>query len=170
MQSLPWVLVSLRRQTCQPAELLFVQYSADPLAPPMAAHAFVIMPFSRELRSVYTGPVKTSCKRLRLSVERSDEIFSPDTLVTDIWNAIVNCFVVIADCTGRNANVFYELGIAHTLGKPVVLITEQEEDVPTDILHFRYIKYSRTRAGFRRLEHDLIKALQKTMNTRWRAT
>ncbi len=140
-----------------------------PARPRTAAHAFVIMPFCSELRGVYMGPIKTACKRSRLSVERSDEIFSPEALVTDIWSAIVNCFVVIADCTGRNANVFYELGIAHTLGKPVVLITQQEKDVPTDILHFRYIKYTNTRAGFRKLEHDLGKTLQETASATWRA-
>ena len=62
-----------------------------------APHAFVIMPFSRELRPVYEGPLKAACRRLRLSVERSDDIFSGGELVEDIWNAIVNCLVVIAD-------------------------------------------------------------------------
>jgi hypothetical protein len=39
----------------------------------------------------------------------------------DVWNSIYSSSIIIADCTGRNPNVFYELGIAHTLGKPVIL-------------------------------------------------
>jgi hypothetical protein len=137
---------------------------------PRAAHAFVIMPFNRGLRRVYDGPVKAACGRSRLTVERSDEIFSPGKLVRDIWNAIVNCFVVIADCTDRNPNVFYELGIAHTLGKPAILITQRESDVPSDVDYFRYIKYSTTAAGFRQLEGALHRTLRETTKTVWAAT
>ena len=48
---------------------------------------------------------------------------------------------MIADCTGRNPNVFYEIGIAHTLGRDVILITQNEADVPFDLRHLRYVQY-----------------------------
>jgi hypothetical protein len=49
--------------------------------------------------------------------------------------------VVIADCTGRNPNVFYEIGIAHTLGREVILITQNNADIPFDLRHLRYVQY-----------------------------
>lgn len=134
-----------------------------------ASHVFVIMPFDKELRRVYDGPVKAACRALRLSVERADDIFSTRELLTDIWNALVNSFVVIADCTGRNANVFYELGIAHTLGKPVILLTQSEKDVPTDVIRIRYIKYAPTVRGLAKLESNLRRTLRDTLDLVWPA-
>jgi hypothetical protein len=50
--------------------------------------------------------------------------------------------VLVADCSGRNPNVFYELGLAHALDKPVVLITgDPAEEMPTDIKAFEFISY-----------------------------
>jgi hypothetical protein len=50
--------------------------------------------------------------------------------------------VIIADCTGRNPNVFYELGMAHILNKPVILITSDAvKQAPTDIRCFEFIRY-----------------------------
>ena len=53
--------------------------------------------------------------------------------------------VVVCDLTGKNANVFYEAGIAHSLGKDVILITQSADDVPFDLRHLRYIPYSVSR-------------------------
>ncbi len=69
--------------------------------------------------------------------------------------------VVICDCTGRNPNVFYEAGIAHTLGREVILITQSEHDVPFDLRHLRYVRYLNNAEGRR----ALIAALQNRMQT-----
>src|SRR5712691_9360790 len=61
-----------------------------------AAHAFVLMPFTPELRRVYNGPIRAACRKMKLSVKRADDIFSSEELIRDVWNAIVNSFVVIA--------------------------------------------------------------------------
>lgn len=81
----------------------------------------------------------------------------------------MNSFVVIADCTGRNANVFYELGLAHPLGKPVILLTQSEKDVPTDVIHIRYITYAPTVRGFAKLESNLRRTLRDTLDLVWPA-
>lgn len=49
--------------------------------------------------------------------------------------------VVVCDCTGRNPNVFYEAGIAHTLGREVILVTQADHDIPFDRRHLRYVRY-----------------------------
>ena len=58
-----------------------------------------------------------------------------------VWDGICAADLVLADCTEKNPNVFYEVGIAHTIGKKVVLITRSEKDIPSDIKHFDYIPY-----------------------------
>jgi len=120
-----------------------------------APHIFVLMPFDKKLRVVYDGPIKRACRSLRLSVERADDIFSASEIVDDIWNAIVNCGALIADCTDRNPNVFYELGLAHTVGKPVILISQRNEDVPFDVHYIRFISYVLSPSGLRKLESAL---------------
>ena len=79
----------------------------------------------------------------------------------------MNSFVVVADCTDRNANVFYEIGVAHTLGKPVILLTQSEEDVPTDVIYIRYIKYESTIRGLAKLEKNLRRTLEETIEQIW---
>jgi hypothetical protein len=76
-------------------------------------------------------------------------------VVSDIWNGICNARLIIADCTNRNPNVFYEIGIAHVVGKPVVLITQKQEDAPFDIRHYRMIEYKYTPRGMQEFEFQL---------------
>ena len=102
-----------------------------------------------------------------MSVERADDIFSDGAIVEDIWKAIINAFVLVADCTGRNPNVFYEIGIAHAMGKPVVLLTQDSSDVPFDVRHLRLIRYKATATGFKRLESALQKTLAKVQEAVW---
>ncbi len=113
---------------------------------------FVLMPFDPAMAPVYQDHIKDVADKLKLSVGRADDFFSPHAIMRDIWGAINGARVVIADCTGRNANVFYELGVAHTVGKPVVLITQNKDDVPFDIGHIRYIAYQYTPRGMQEFE------------------
>jgi len=69
--------------------------------------------------------------------------------------------VIVADCTGKNPNVFYELGIAHTLGKPVIIITQSARRYPFDIKHIRYIQYEYTPGGLKSFEKKLAEFLRE---------
>jgi hypothetical protein len=74
---------------------------------------------------------------------------------------IAQAKVVVCDCTGKNPNVFYEIGIAHTLGKDVILITQSKDDIPFDLRHLRYVEYMRNKEGLR----DLTSAVQARLQT-----
>ena len=67
--------------------------------------------------------------------------------MADVWRGIYGPRLVIADCTGKNPNLFYEIGMAHTIGKPVILITQKQQDVPFDLQATRYIRYQYTPPG-----------------------
>jgi hypothetical protein len=124
---------------------------------------FVIMPFAPEFQPVYDHVIKPLEKELAINLEkgikRGDDFFSHHNIVDEIWSAIYSCQIIIADCTGRNANVFYELGIAHTLGKPYILITQNVKDAPFDIQGRRLIEYKDSIAGTTKLKADLKKAI-----------
>lgn len=100
----------------------------------------VMMPFSAEFGGVYKT-VQSAARQAGLVCRRADEIWEALAIIQDIVNLIDKSFVVVCDCTGRNANVFYEIGIAHALGREVILITQVDADIPFDLRHLRYVKY-----------------------------
>ena len=69
------------------------------------------------------------------------ELLGPNMIIKDIWASIYRAKIIIADCTGKNPNVFYEIGVAHAIGKSVILITQNESDIPFDLRHLRYLIY-----------------------------
>ncbi|MCG6291128.1 hypothetical protein, partial [Vibrio vulnificus] len=100
----------------------------------------VMMPFSAEFSSIYES-IQGAVKSLGFTCCRADDIWEHHTIIQDIVNIIARAKVVICDCSGKNPNVFYEAGIAHSLGKEVILLTQSEHDIPFDLRHIRYISY-----------------------------
>ena len=124
---------------------------------------FMVMPFADNLLPIYEDHVQPVVTRLGLSIRRADDVFSTHEIMKDVWVGIYSARVVIAECTGRNPNVFYEIGIAHTLGKPVILTTQTAEDVPSDLRNIRYIHYRYTPPGMKLFETMLTKTLSETL-------
>jgi len=129
---------------------------------------FVLMPFdksedrSKPFMRVYKV-IKATVRKAGLRCKRADEIFGPTPIVQDIWGHINKAILVIADLTGRNANVFYEIGLSHALPKKVVFLTQTMNDVPFDLKHIRYIEYRNTDAGRKKLARDLLRAIKVSL-------
>ena len=103
---------------------------------------FVMMPFAPPLGGYYDKIYKPAIEKAGLIPIRADnEIFATGKIIDQIWSGINNARVLVAELTSRNANVFYELGLAHALKKPVVLVSSNEGDVPFDLHHIRVIYY-----------------------------
>ncbi len=115
------------------------------------------MPFKEELTQIYEGFIKPPLESLGYIVKRADDIYSPTPILNDILNSIEQADMLIAELTGRNPNVFYELGRAHEKGKQVILICQNVEDVPFDLKHIRLIVYENTPKGYEKLKNMLIK-------------
>lgn len=122
---------------------------------------FIAMPFAPvDLNTVYQDHVRpTLINRCGLRVERGDDIYSTQPIVEDIWNSINRARLIVAELTGRNPNVFYEVGMCHALGKDVVMLTQSMEDVPFDLRHLRVIHYQFTPRGCTTLESVLEKTV-----------
>ena len=125
---------------------------------------FVLMPFSAELDQVYLDIIKPTVLSSGLSCRRADEIVGNRAVMADIWKSICESRLIIADLTGRNPNVYYELGIAHTVGKESILITQREEGkFPFDVAHIRRIQYENTAAGGMRLKTELERTISEIL-------
>jgi hypothetical protein len=106
---------------------------------------FVMMPFVEPLGGYYASLYEPAIRKAGLTAIRADtDIFGTGKIIDQIWAGINNAKVLLAELTGRNPNVLYELGIAHALRKPVVLVSSNEADVPFDVRHVRVIYYQMT--------------------------
>jgi hypothetical protein len=97
-------------------------------------------------------PVATS---VGLRAYHAGEIFGPGLVLKDIVQGIADARLVVADITPANQNVFYELGYAHALGKPVVLLSEKGKELPFDLRGYRVLFYDNSESGLRRLASEL---------------
>jgi len=125
---------------------------------------FMVMPFISDLFPIYEDHVKKVVSNLGYRIKRGDDFFTSNEIMKDIWLCIVGSNAIIADCTNRNPNVFYEIGVAHSIGRPVILITQNEEDVPFDLRAIRYIKYEYTPRGMKYFESRLEATIAEVMS------
>ena len=102
---------------------------------------FVLMPFNAKMEKLYSNHIRKMGEELGVTIRRADDIFSPRPFMEKVWDGICAAQLILADCTQENPNVFYEIGMAHAVGKRVVLITRSEKDIPSDLKHFEYIQY-----------------------------
>jgi hypothetical protein len=121
---------------------------------------FVLMPFKPSFDRLYKETIQPTVWHCGFSCHKADDFFSTKPIMEDIWIQICKSKVIIADVTGKNPNVFYEIGIAHTIGKPVIFITQDKTDVPFDVAHFRYYLYSDNAIGWQKLSNDIRSALK----------
>lgn len=102
---------------------------------------FVLMPFGGWSDTYYKDVYSPAIKAAGFEPLRADDLFHSGSVMEQIWEQISKAKVLIAEVSGKNANVFYELGLSHSRGKPVVLLTSSIDDVPFDLRHLRVIVY-----------------------------
>lgn len=104
---------------------------------------FVIMPFGGWLDDYYETIYRPAIHSAGLEAHRADDLYRPSTIVNDIWSYTKRAKVLLADLTGKNPNVFYELGLAHAIAKPAILVSESIDDIPFDLRALRVIVYEK---------------------------
>ncbi|CAG0994027.1 hypothetical protein METP3_02830 [Methanosarcinales archaeon] len=116
---------------------------------------FVLMPFNPEFDATY-NVIKRVSEEAGFRCLRGDEEKTSGDILPHILQLIVKSRLIIANITGRNSNVFYELGIAHSIGKEVMLISETVEDMPFDISHIRILTFRDAEELSNKLKNWLI--------------
>lgn len=113
----------------------------------------IMMPF-QSFERVHEA-IKVACSNTGLEPRRADDIWDNSTILQDIFDLIFAAEIVVSDFTGKNPNVMYETGIAHTLGKHVVPITQNFEHVPSNLHGHRTLHYTANGEGLEKLTEDL---------------
>ena len=128
---------------------------------------FVLSPFQEPFNEIYDDHIRPTVESIRgLSCLRADDIYDNRAIIEDIWRCTNEARILIAELTGRNPNVFYETGVAHTVGKEVILITQSMDDVPFDLKHLRCIVYEYTPRGIKTLEENLTNTINNVLARR----
>jgi hypothetical protein len=122
--------------------------------------AFVVMQFSTPYNELYVDVISPVCTDAKIKAVRADEIYGPEIILADIMKQINESKLVIAEITAGNPNVFYEIGYAQAIGKPIILIAEQGTTPPFDVSPFRILFYENSIAGKKRVEEGLKKHLE----------
>jgi hypothetical protein len=125
-------------------------------------NVFVIMPFKEEFDHIYDR-IKETLKGTfnnQIKINRADDLENKQSIIKDIVVGINESDLIIADLTGLNANVFYELGIAHGLGKKVILLTQVGEKLPFDLQPYRVFFYSTTFHKIKELDENICNTVQ----------
>jgi hypothetical protein len=104
--------------------------------------------------------IKSVCNEYGLEVLRADEMSFPGTIIADVINQIIESNVVIAEITPDNPNVFYEVGYAHAINKPTILIASRDRKLPFDVSPFRTLFYENTISGKAKIEDNLKRFLE----------
>lgn len=107
------------------------------------------MPFDASFQDVYDLGIKPAADGAGAYCERVDEQIFAESILARIYNQIAKADLIVADMSGRNPNVFYEVGYAHALGKTVILLTKKSDDIPFDLKHYPHIIYADSIAGMK---------------------
>jgi hypothetical protein len=102
---------------------------------------FALMPFREEHFAIYERTIKPTLEELGCRVEHAKDVHTVERIVDAIYTQIARAQFIVADTTGKNPNVFYEIGYAHALGKKVILLVQDTQDIPFDISGLRHIQY-----------------------------
>jgi len=125
--------------------------------------AFVAMQFSEPYNEVYRDAVEPLVREIGFEPLRLDDVHSPGIIINDIINNLSESSIVLAEISEKNANVYYELGLAHALGKPTLLMAVKGTSLPFDVGPHRCIFYDNTIAGRGKLQESLKRGLMSLL-------
>ena len=121
---------------------------------------FVLMPFNKDFEDIYSLGIKAACEDAPAYCERVDEQVYEGTVLQRVYNQIAKADIIVADMTGRNPNVFYEVGYAHALNKRVVLLAQNADEIPFDLKSYPHIVYGEAGGKIAALKTELTRRLQ----------
>ena len=119
--------------------------------------AFVLMPFSSPIGDYYEPVFKAALEAEGYQVARADDLFTPTPILDDIRECIRKAEVLLCEMTNKNPNVFYELGLAHAIGKPAILLAQSIDEIPFDLKAVRTIVYNTSHADWAEILRSQIR-------------
>jgi hypothetical protein len=134
---------------------------------PQRPKAFVVMQFDGAFDELYRYVIREICEEFDVPASRADEMVGPGVIMEDIVREMQASRLVVADITSKdsreNGNVYFEVGYARALGKPIILLAEKGTKLPFDVAGFRVLFYENSIGGKARLDHNLRKHIEEVL-------
>ena len=127
---------------------------------------FVLMPFDESFDDIYQDLIKDSFESVGFTVFRSDDLENQQNILSDIVRSVRDSELIVADLTDANPNVYYELGLAHAMRKPAILLSQDESSVPFDLRSYRVFEYDTYFSRFRTSKKKLDELVRKACDRR----
>jgi predicted RNA-binding protein (virulence factor B family) len=133
---------------------------------PKDGNCFVLMPHGTtadgfDWDAHYREVVSSAIEEAGMVPIRADGLYSAQQqLIERIWKSIQEAEIIVADITGRDPDVMYELGLAHVIWKPIILLATENSAIPNDLIQYPPIRYATTGIGFVQLMRELKRVLQ----------
>lgn len=127
---------------------------------------FVLMPFAEAFQEAYDYIIRPTVEAAGLDCQRADDIMESGDILAQIYRSLMQARLVIADLTGTNGNVLYELGLAHMMGHQAILLTQEVHQVPFDLRQQRLILYALTPIGLAAAKQKLAGAIGAALQSR----
>jgi len=134
VQGMQWEFEQAEREIDQ-------EYIAAQTSPSRSKRIFVVMPFASEFDDVYVLGIRDVAEKMGFIVERADDVEHNENILDLIQEKIRTSDAIIADTTGQNPNVFYEVGYSHAVEKPTIIISRKGSKVPSDLQSLNHIFY-----------------------------
>lgn len=131
---------------------------------PIKPKVFIVMQFTNEYNTLYNDVIKPVVESYELECVRADEFYTSSPIIKDIVDSIKESYIIIAEITPDNPNVFYEIGYAHAINKPTILLCDKKRDkLPFDVSGFRTLFYENSIGGKNKVERDLKKFIENIL-------
>ncbi|HEV3077803.1 MAG TPA: hypothetical protein VHB47_25525 [Thermoanaerobaculia bacterium] len=133
-------------------------------------NCYVIMPFAKDYAAIYADAIRPAVEEVSAArgedwlCVRSDDARVSGSITKEIVTSLHMAELVIADLSGNNPNVFYELGVAHSAGRRTIMLAQNVAALPFDISSYRVIEYEASPQGLRRLHGVLVNAIQDAID------
>lgn len=147
-------------------------YVREPYQSGSSMNVFVIMRFDEQMDTVYRDLTKSPLERAGFRVSRADDPNTEFVVHENIYDRIVqhlwDADFIVADLTKFRPNVFYELGIAHTLNKRTIQISQKlDKDIPFDIKSQNVISYEVSMDGSSDVSSEILEVLNLAQENRY---
>lgn len=130
------------------------------------AKSFIIMQFTTPYNELFTEVIKPICEKCNIEAIRADETYGPGHILSDIMQQINQAKFIIAEITPPNQNIFFEIGYAYALRKPIIFIADKSKDLPFDVSGFRVLFYENSISGKKKIEDGLSRHIDAIL-TEW---
>lgn len=136
---------------------------------PEAGTVFLAAPFgtktvrngkSFDFDTFYTQVIVPACAAVEMTAIRADEIYGKGDIAETAWHGLQRAAVVLVDFAASSTNVAAEFALALALGKRIVVLCQDEADIPSDVRgHYKYIRYADDYQSVQRLREELAKEI-----------